>query len=221
MRAAGWALLVLAAGCGAPAFEGPDASGIIEESDAGARPAGPDAWADRVVSFVPGEGAGYGQDRFPDVVLGPPRGGGAAAGAMDVLSLGRGGVIVLELVDLVAVDGDGPDLLVFENPFSGFFETGVVAASEDGVEWREWPCASGDDVGRFPGCAGVASVFQNGPATGPLDPAAAGGDAFDLAELGLARARFVRIRDSGANGYEGVSGGFDLDAVGVVHGAAP
>ncbi|RYZ33379.1 MAG: cell surface protein, partial [Myxococcaceae bacterium] len=43
-------------------------------------------------------------------------------------------------------------------------------------------------------------------------------DGFDLAAVGLTRARFVRIRDSGANGYAGTSGGFDLDAVAVVNG---
>jgi hypothetical protein len=52
----------------------------------------------------------------------------------------------------------------------------------------------------------------------PTDPAVAGGDAFDLAEVGLPRARFVRIRDGGTSDYAGVSGGFDLDAVAVVNG---
>ena len=42
----------------------------------------------------------------------------------------------------------------------------------------------------------------------------AGGDAFDLADLGLESANFVRIVDSGAN----ILGGFDLDAVVIVHG---
>ncbi len=45
----------------------------------------------------------------------------------------------------------------------------------------------------------------------------AGGDAFDLAELGLSTARFVRIIDSGTSDYTGTSGGFDLDALAVVH----
>lgn len=220
MRAARWVLVLLSAACGVPALEGPDASGITGESDAGALPPGPDPWADRVVSFAPGEAAGFGQDRYPGIVLGPPRGGGATAGSLDVLSLGREGVIVLELVDLVAVDGEGADLLVFENPFSGYVETAVVAASADGVEWREWPCDPADVEGGRPGCAGVAPVFQNGPATGQLDPAATGGDAYDLREIGLERARFVRVRDTGANAYQGSGGGFDLDGLGVVHGVA-
>lgn len=152
-------------------------------------------------------------------MLGPPDGGGPGQGGLDVLSLGTGGVIVLELgVDVV--DGPGPDLLVFENPFPGNEETGHVAVSEDGATWREWPCDPRDRAGGFPGCAGVKPVLAskaNGvPAT---DPAQAGGDAFDLAALGLPRARFLRVRDSGLNRTGAPTGGFDLDGIAVVHGA--
>lgn len=182
------------------------------------RPADP--FADAVVSFTPGPGAGFGQDRFPDVVFGPPQGRGPSAGSLDVLSLGRGGVIVLRFDDLVAIDGPGADLLVFENPFPGFPETGVVAASEDGETFFEWPCVPKSSDKTYPGCAGVNPVLsspENGvPAT---DPAQAGGDAYDLKDLGLARARYLRIRDSGQNSiYAAPAGGFDLDAVAVVNG---
>jgi hypothetical protein len=138
-------------------------------------------------------------------------------GSLDVLSLGREGSIVLELTDTAVVDGPGVDLLVFENPFGNYVETGVVAVSEDGQVWHEFPC--GLTAEGFPGCAGVHPVHSS-PDNGfsPTDPAAAGGDGFDLATLGVTRARFIRIRDSGANGYGGNSGGFDLDAVAVVNG---
>ncbi|XXF77298.1 cell surface protein [Myxococcaceae bacterium GXIMD 01537] len=186
-------------------------------ADAGVPLASP--FAGRVVSFKPGAAAGFGQDAFPGVVLGPPRGGGSGSGSLDVLSLGKEGEIVLELTGLAVVDGPGADLLVFENPFGNFAETGVVAVSDDGTTWHEFPCASSDRAGGYPGCAGVRPVYSN-PDNGisPTDPAVAGGDAFDLAALGVTRARFVRIRDSGANGYGGTSGGFDLDAVAVVNG---
>lgn len=175
---------------------------------------GPEPFADVVVSFTPGAGAGYGQEDLPDVVLGPPF-AVPGGGSLDVLSLGDGGEIVLEFNDIGLIDGPGVDLLVFENPFPGWTETGVVAASEDGVAWQEWPC----DTESQAGCAGVQSVNSNpGNGIDPTDPALAGGDGFDLAALGLARARFVRVRDSGANSYEGSSGGFDLDAVAVVNG---
>jgi hypothetical protein len=205
---------------------GPD-SGI----DAGAPDSGTDAgvrlsdpYADEVVSFAPGESAGFGQDRFPGVVLGAPVGVGPDNGSLDVLSLGRAGSITLRFTDVGVVDGPGVDLLVFENAFtfpsgSTFAETGVVSVSEDGANWRAFKCAATDVDAGYPGCAGVRTVQAN-PANGvsATDPAVAGGDSFDLAIVGLARARYVRITDSGANGYGGTSGGFDLDAVAVVNG---
>jgi hypothetical protein len=185
----------------------------------GNRPADP--FADRVVSFCQGGGAGFGQERLPGVVLGPPRGGGNGSGSLDVLSLGNGGNIVLEFTDVVVVDGEGVDLLVFENPFGPFLERGWVAVSDDGITFHEFPCAAADADGRFAGCAGVrpvSSTPENGVSA--TDPVVAGGDGFDLADVGLSRARFVRIRDSGANPNLGpLSAGFDLDAVAVVNGA--
>lgn len=178
-----------------------------------------DPFADVVVSFTPGDSAGFGESLYPDIVLGPPEGGGAGGGSTDVLSLGDGGEIVLEFTDIVAVDGPGVDLLVFENPFTGWYETGHVAVSEDGTTWFEFPCDPLDDANLYPGCSGVEPVHSS-TANGvdPTDPAVAGGDAYDLADVGLATARYVRIRDSGTNPYTGTSGGYDLDAIAVVHG---
>jgi hypothetical protein len=193
-------------------------------ADAGGKPADP--FADRVVAYAPGQAAGFGQDRCPEVVLGPPSGRPGRNQSLHVLSLGLEGSIVLEFTDVGAVDGPGVDLLVFENPLLGddgrlFTERGRVAVSEDGVAWREFPCADGDADGGYPGCAGVHQVFAPGSDGGisPTDPAVAGGDGFDLAQVGLSRARFVRIRDTGTSEYLGISGGFDLDAIAVVHGA--
>jgi hypothetical protein len=192
-----------------------------ESPDAGLPTAASNPFADRVVSFQPGANAGFGQDLYPGVVLGPPRGEGSGAGSLDVLSLGRQGVIVLEFTDLAVVDGPGVDLIVFENAFTRFPETGVVAVSDDGVTWSEFPCDATNRPGGFPGCAGVKPVYSH-PDNGisPTDPAVAGGDGFDLATIGVSRARFVRIRDSGANSYSGTSGGFDLDALAVVNGVS-
>lgn len=198
-----WLSLLIIAACGAP----PSVDAGVEEVDSGVLDAG-DPWADRVVVFTPGPGAGFGQDLLPGVVLGAPSGGGDSAGSLDVLSLGKEGVIELEFVALIAIDGPGVDLLVFENGFTGFMETGVVEVSEDGSDWR-----------RFTGTAGNNVVYAN-PAQGisGTDPAVAGGDGFDLAEVGLTRARFIRITDSGANRfYAPPGGGFDLDAVAVVN----
>ena len=201
-----------------PADSGTDAG----TGDAGTRPADP--YADAVVSFEPGDGAGFGQDRFPSVVLGPPVGVGPDNGSLDVLSLGRQGRITLRFTDVGLIDGPGVDLLVFENAFSvpgagTWAETGAVEVSEDGASWRAFSCAATEVDAGYPGCAGVRPVQAN-PANGvsATDPAVAGGDGFDLATVGLSRARYVRITDTGANGYAGTSGGFDLDAVAVVNG---
>ena len=50
----------------------------------------------------------------------------------------------------------------------------------------------------------------------PIAPELAGGDLFDLAQLGLESIRFIRIRDM-SDGGASPSAGFDLDAVGAVH----
>lgn len=209
----GLALVMLgASGCGAPAQ--------VQEPPSGTCAEAPSPFATRVVSFTPGEFAGFGQDRYPEVVLGPPHGAGEGMGSLDVLSLGRNGEIVLALGE-AAVDGPGVDLLVFENPFTHFVETGFVSVSEDGLAWLDFPCDFTNAAAGYPGCAGVHPVYSS-PDNGisPTDPAVAGGDGFDLATLGVDagfQARFVRIRDTGANFYGSTSGGFDLDALAVVH----
>lgn len=180
-----------------------------------------DPFADAVVSFTPGPFAGFGAQDMPDIVLGPPRGGGASGGSMHVVSLGERGEIVLRFDDIAAIDGPGPDLLIFENAFVGWPETGEVAVSDDGVDWLPFPCEATNAADGFPGCAGVAAVHAHDdkPDIDPTDPTVAGGDTFDLAAVGATTARFVRIRDTGTNDYAGNTGGFDLDAVALIHGA--
>ncbi len=181
-------------------------------------------YAVAIVAHEPGPGAGFGTDRLPDVVLGPPRGAGLASGSTDVLSLGTGGAITVELgVD--AVDGPGADLVVFENAFhiggsaaNVYVEPARVEVSADGVRWTAFPCAA--DAAPHRGCAGLSPVLANVDTNDldPRDPGAAGGDAFDLAAVGVARARFVRITDAGGGRMDGAgTDGFDLDAVAVVH----
>lgn len=184
----------------------------------------PDPFVDRIVVFERGEGAGYGRDQLPDVVLGAPRGGGLLAPSQHVLSLGGGGSITLEFVDNEVWDGPGPDFLVFENPFlvapgddptQGFFELAKVEVSDDGVTWREFP----HSVETRAGCAGWRPVLANADDNdrSPTDPAQAGGDPFDLAEVGLRVIRFVRITDlDNTSGSKGTQG-FDLDGVAAIH----
>jgi hypothetical protein len=182
----------------------------------------------RVVSFEPGECAGFGIPFMPDVVLGPPFGGGALAGSTDVVSLGSGGKIVLSFEPGAIADGPGPDFIVFENAFWAggdparvFAEPGEVSVSDDGVAWKTFPCTA--KAAPFGACAGwhpVYSAPNNGISA--VDPAVAGGDAFDLADVGLPRARFVRIVDKGGSVCPPPpdrpnTNGFDLDAIAIVN----
>jgi hypothetical protein len=183
-------------------------------------------YARSVVSFIPGSNAGFGQNMFPGVVLGPPMGKGNNAGGLDALSLGVGGQIILDFGTNNILDGSGPDFIVFENPFYAggqsqaavFAELAEVSVSHDQVNWQTFPCSvQPSEPGVYPGCAGWNPVQPYSPFTVvPLDPAVTGGDAFDLAAVSATSARYVRIRDLSAGG-QGMTAGFDLDAVGIIH----
>jgi len=215
---AGQALVrALAPGSAQVTLEGPSVqTRVLVDVDLTAPP-----FATGVVGVEYGEGAGFGQADMPEVVLGPPQGAGTGAGSLHVVSLGKGGWIIVELgVDIA--DGPGADLLVFENPFAdvstgrvSFVEPGQVAVSAGGETFVPFPC---DPVSPHQGCAGLAPVLANpGNGADPTDASAAGGDAFDLAAIGMARARFVRISDMGATPGGGTALGFDLDAVAAVN----
>lgn len=194
----------------------------------GARPAAATPCADGLASFVAGTNGGYQADLLPGIAIGPPYGAGVTSGSVDVVSLGNGGSITLSFDDNVIEDGPGDDFRVFENPFvtsaggPTFVEVGIVSASVDGVNFVPFPY----DPTSFAGLAGVTPVLSS-PGNG-IDPRSpdAGGDAFDLAKIGLATARFVRIEDPGAaiadpgNVFPSPGAGksgFDLDAIVAVH----
>jgi hypothetical protein len=137
---------------------------------------------------------------------------------------------------------ENPATLTIERPFA---DPGVVSVSQDGVVWHQFPCqlVVQPALGAwYPGCAGVYPVLSHAgqPATPhasiptevplaaliglssepPPDPGGAGGDSFDLAEVGLTWARYVRIRDPGfwtGDPFGATNAGFDLDAVAAVH----
>jgi hypothetical protein len=202
-----------------------------------------DRFVTGVVSFEPGACAGFGASSMPQIVEGPPVGAGSDHGSTDVVSLGTGGTIVLSFAPNAIVDGPGPDFIVFENPFwvSGnsndvFAEPGEVSVSDDGVAWQTFPCnptvdpnsAHGTGVSPPYGqCAGW-HVVNSSPTNGisPVDPAVAGGDAFDLADLGVSEARYVRIVDRTLEtcadaGARPNNDGFDLDAIAIVNASQP
>jgi len=203
-------------------FLGPDGSIIAA-----------DRFVTAVVSFTPGDCAGFGASKMPEVVEGPPVGGGALAGSLDVVSLGNGGEIVVSFEPNAIVDGPGIDFLVFENPFwiggdpnNPAAELGEVSVSEDGITWKTFPCAAASTP-PYGQCAGWHPVFSApGNGISPIDRTVAGGDPFDLADVGLSTARYVRIRDMTsepcpASPPKPNTNGFDLDAVAIVNAADP
>lgn len=176
-----------------------------------------------VYDYAWGPGQDFGQHDLKRV-LGPPKGAGCCTGSLDVVSLGKGGYIVLAFEGNAIVDYPGPDFIVFENVFGRgndlsrpTAELGTVAVSEDGVHWVEFPCTANQAPAGS--CAGWHATFANPDSNeiDPTDPEVAGGDAFDLAEIGVSRARLVRITDRADLVSEGTV--FDLDAIAIVHGA--
>ena len=127
-----------------------------------------------------------------------------------------------------------------------FAEPGRVSVSQDGVHWHPFAACALVESGApyWAGCAGVYPVLSDGtPATPhasiPSDvpiqdlvgvpafdfplPAGSGGDSFDLAEVGLAWASYVKIEAASfATGPVGTNNaGFDLDAAAAVNSAPP
>ena len=127
-----------------------------------------------------------------------------------------------------------------QDDFHIFAEPGIVEVSADGVIWHTFPfdadalqASAGQDLDKasylaLTGLSGLTPTFV-GNWTAPNDPtvfdaqgvggvSGAGGDAFDLADVGLSEARFVRVTDADTqNGFPGPAEGFDLDAVIAIH----
>jgi hypothetical protein len=173
-----------------------------------------------------GLGQTTGQDLFPTPILGPPHGAGCCQGSTDVVSLGNGGTVTVTFGGTAIIDGPGPDFIVFENAFyvNGdpnvvFAELGTVEVSEDGTNFVGFPCTA--VAPPYGSCAGWHPVYANPDQNSidPLDPAVAGGDPFDLADIGVSQAHYVRITDR--VDLTGTAGVFDLDAVGVVNPLCP
>lgn len=187
-------------------------------SEAGTCEGGPGA---RFITGVVDHRFGAGQDHnqvggFPEALYGPPRAGDPSS----VVSLGNGGYVVVEFAGNAIIDGPGVDFTVFENPFGSFRELATVAVSEDGVTWHELPCTAGRGATDFGYCAGVNPVLSRpGNGVDPLDPNVSGGDTYDLRDIGVARARYVRITDR--PDLDGADGVFDLDAVAIVNAECP
>jgi hypothetical protein len=159
--------------------------------------------------------------------------GKATADPYDIVCLGNGGTITMTFPRPIR-NGEGPDFAVFENAISaGFLELAFVEVSSDGVNFLRFPNRS-------------EGTFEIG-AFGTVDPTTLNGLAgkhekgygtpFDLSTLSvsllldLENIRYVRIVEIIGNGntrdstdhriYDPTpttgSGGFDLEAIGVIH----
>jgi len=168
-------------------------------------------------------------------VLGP-----ASSNMTDVVVLGRGGAIALDLVAPIA-DVVGAEIAVWENGISTgdllFAELAYVEVSTDGMVFARFPieCRNAQPVSAF---ASLDPALYTGFAG--LHPAGTG-TAFDLAELSavpevesgtvdLQSVRYIRIVDVVGDGSESDlagrpiydpyptagTAGFDLNAVGVL-----
>ncbi|MGI8906883.1 MAG: cell surface protein [Candidatus Sumerlaeaceae bacterium] len=227
-----------------------------------AYPAQSQSFPDRVAAFMPGVNSGFGQAYYPTNVLGAPHGNTNPQtpnfSQQDLLSLGTGGEIVLEFTSTEIVNGPGDDFTVFENPVQpisnpdqSFVDSATVSVSDDGTSWVTFPfhivSISADRLyykSNYVGLAGVQPTFSS-PTNGisPFDRAVSGGDGYDLTSVGLTRARFIRIKDTGTttvsptidllghivNDYGnqldpdplspgvGIAAGFDLDGIAAIH----
>jgi len=166
-----------------------------------------------------------------DGLWGPPQGGTTRAANSNVdqlVTIPNGGQLTIALDGVVVRDGPGPDIRIFENPFhvSGdafrrWMEPATVEVSADGVQWHAFPVER-DDARRgdgmdpryyVSGFVGIESVLAD-----PLARASdvgrpqAGGDAFDLADVGLSEVRYIRINDVPDDGLTP-----DIDAVVLIH----
>lgn len=168
----------------------------------------------------------------PGAALGPSNG--------SVVSLGDGGYALLSFDPPIA-NGPGFDFAVFENAFSDtYLELAFVEVSSDGERFVRFPSESLTDTLNQVGTFGLLNPTQIHNLAGKYR--IFWGTPFDLEELSdshgldLNQIRYVRIVDvvgsisdsfaqRDANGrkindpyptaFE--SGGFDLDAVGVIH----
>jgi|GEM_PF-947003 len=182
----------------------------------------------KVHSFKPQKPASHGHEDFPKNLEGGPQGLGKNKGSTHVVSLGCGGSIILEFSKPMIGDGKGPDFIIFENAFEDaiiqeyFIEPGRVSVSTDGKKWHAFPCQPDKGDWPFPQCAGTRAVLANATnGINPFDFEKAGGDAFDLKDVGLKYARFVKIEDltkmvpDSAKWCGTDKAGFDLDAIAV------
>ncbi len=151
-----------------------------------------------------------------DLILSTPDG--------DVMSIGRGGEIILELDGRGLMDGNGVDFIIYENAFQGWYECAEVSVSSDNQNFYTFPCQNTNESQDTDLCAGYEETLTH------LDPEdylsqRGSGDTFDLANLNLEITEplnYIKIVDKGVCGgtpewMTQMLNGFDLDAITLIH----
>lgn len=163
------------------------------------------------------------------------------AGDGAVLSLGDGGQATLTFLDPIS-NGTGADFAIFENSFSAtFLELAFVEVSSDGINFVRFPAISNTDTTTQVGSFGAIDATHIYNLAGKYQ--ANYGTPFDLEELAADSAtldinrvthirvidvvgciqdayatrdsRGIKVNDPWTTPF--ASGGFDLDAIGVIH----
>jgi hypothetical protein len=162
------------------------------------------------------------------------------AGTNGVVSLGDGGEAILQF-NLPIINGPGPDLAVFENSFDGqFLELAFVEVSSDGIHYFRFPAKSHIDTTVQTWSFGLTDATKIHNLAGKYK--AEYGTPFDLSDIEdhvlldkqwITHVKIVdvvgciqhpyctrdvegrKINDPWPTDFG--SGGFDLDAVGVIH----
>jgi hypothetical protein len=162
------------------------------------------------------------------------------AGTNGVVSLGDGGVAILEFSSPI-MDGNGSDFAVFENGFDNLFlELAFVEVSSDGIHFFRFPAISNTDTTIQTDGFGLTDASKLHNLAGKYR--AEYGTPFDLSDLtndallnkqSITHVKVIdvvgsiqnqycsrdannhKINDPWPTGWG--NGGFDLDAVGVIH----
>jgi len=177
-----------------------------------------DPWADKVVSFTKGSDQEFESGFYPDNVLGELNKNiiknfvKCGFPVDEFLSLGSGGEIILQFEDNKIIDGTGTDFTIFGNAIPVSDEPGaeisrktaIVSVSQDGNNWYQFPY----DISELTGFCGVTPTLDP---MSPGDPSVSGGDSFDLSDVGLSWASYIKIKDSGDIVND--NGIFAIDAV--------
>lgn len=185
---------------------------------------------DTVFSFTPGtiQFGGQSAEYYPNNIFNAPSISAtkyiAETRPEEILSIGLNGEIIVGLKHNLIIDKDGADFTIFENTFINQFnevvyaEPAIISVSKDGINYIEFPY----DILTLEGLAGTKPTIGS---NNPFNPLKSGGNAFDLATIGIDSVRYIKIKDiteqilnnPDHSNYDPTLSGFDLDAVAIIN----